>query len=299
MRDFEGFAGIPPHPEWPGKARLALNFVLNLEEGAERSPESGDKFAESYGGEFPLEPKAAGVRNLGMESLFEYGSRAGFWRLVRIFDDKSVPLTLFACGQALERNDAICAYLRASPHEVAGHGWRWIDYACVDEQTEREHIRRTLAAIRQRTGHEAAGWYTGRRSAHTRRLLLEEGKVRYDSDSYADDLPYWLDLSGREHLVIPYTLDCNDFRYITSPGFATAADFLEHLKRAFDQLYREGAQSPKMMTVGLHGRISGRPARAGAVAEFIDYAQDHADVWLCRREEIAAHYLAKRGAGSQ
>ena len=298
MRDFVGYSDNPPHPCWPDNARLALNFVLNFEEGAERCPQNGDSHAETYGGEFPMEPKAEGIRNYGMESLFEYGSRSGFWRLSRLFDEKKIPLTLFACGLSLQQNQAICTYLQHSKHEVAGHGWRWFDYASVDEAVEREHIQNTLKTIRETTGREAVGWYTGRKSGNTRRLLLEEGSLLYDSDSYADDLPYWLNLSGRDHLVIPYNLDCNDFRYVTSPGFATAGDFYGYLKDAFDCLYREGETLPKMMTVGLHCRISGRPGRVGAVANFIDYVMNHENIWVCRREEIARHFIDLKASSS-
>jgi len=294
-RDLIGYGGSPPDIEWPGKARLALNFVLNYEEGAERTPLDGDEHAEVYGGEFPLAVKPAGMRSPSMESLFEYGSRAGVWRVLRLFDGRALPLTVFATGLALQRNPALASYLAASEHEVCGHGWRWIDYAGMPRSEERTHILRTVETIRDLIGRQPRGWYTGRRSENTRSLLVELGGFLYDSDSYGDDLPYFVECGEKPHLVIPYTLDCNDFRHVTSPGFSSSNDFFLHLKDAFDLLHREGERAPAMMTVGLHGRISGRPARAAALDRFLDHVQGHEDVWICRREQIAEHWWQKTG----
>jgi len=292
-RDLVGYGASPPHLEWPGGARLALNFVLNYEEGAERTPLDGDEVAETYGAEFPLAAKPPGVRSLSMESLFEYGSRAGVWRILRLFEENELPLTVFATGLALQRNLELARHLAAKDHEVCGHGWRWIDYASVPRDEERQDILRTIEVIEAQIGRRPVGWYTGRRSAHTRELLLDIGGFLYDSESYADDLPYFVQTSGQRHLVIPYTLDCNDFRFCTSPGFSCSRDFLHHLQDAFDTLYSEGASAPRMMTVALHGRISGRPARAAVLARFIDHVRRHDHVWLCRREDIARHMLRK------
>jgi len=293
-RDLVGYGGRPPQARWPGGARLALSFVLNLEEGAERTPLLGDETAEAYGTGFPLAPKPAGVRSLSAESLFEYGSRAGFWRLAGLFDARGWPLTVFACGLALERNPAIAGYLRDSRHEVAGHGWRWIDYTSVVPEVEREHIVKTVEAIARLTGQRPAGWYTGRRSARTRELLIEHGGFLYDSEGYADDLPYYVNVRDKPHLVVPYTLDCNDFRFSTNPGFACSEDFSAELKGSFDALYREGEAAPKLMSVGLHGRLGGRPARAGALNRFLDHVAEHEDVWIARRDAIARHWQETR-----
>lgn len=288
-RDLMGFGATPPNPRWPDGARLALSFVLNYEEGAESNPADGDEYAETYGGEFPLAKKPAGARSPSMESLFEYGSRAGVWRILRLFASRRLSLTVFATGLALQRNPALATYLAGTEHEVCGHGWRWIDYASVPRDQELHDIRRTVDTIEALVGRRPVGWYTGRRSVHTRELLVEAGGFLYDSDSYADDLPYFVECAGRPHLVLPYTLDCNDFRFGTSPGFSCSRDFSDHLQDAFDMLYEEGARTPRMMSVGLHARMSGRPARARALARFIDYARSHDNVWICRRQDIARH----------
>lgn len=291
QRDLIGYGQHPPHPKWPDDARIALNFVINYEEGAERTPLLGDSHSETYGGEFPLSPKPEGMRNLSMESLFEYGSRAGIWRLFRLFEQHQMPVTVFATGLALKLNPAVGEYCAKHGHEIAGHGWRWIDYANMPVDEERQHIQQTVDIIRATTGSPPVGWYTGRRSANTRPLLLEVGGFLYDSESYADDLPYTITMNNKDHLIIPYTLDCNDFRYTTTPGFSHSNDFFTHLKDSFDFLYDEAKISPKMMTVGLHPRISGRPARAAALNRFLDYAQSFEKVWICRRDEIARHWL--------
>lgn len=288
-RDFAGYGNHFPKVIWPHHAQIAINFVLNYEEGAERNILDGDDQSENYLADWPgLCPLKHG-RHLSSESLFEYGSRAGVWRLLALFESYGIPLTIFAAGLALERNLALANKLKNSPHEIAGHGYRWIDYAQVDEKTEREHIKKTIEIIHSLTKKSVAGWYTGRRSMQTRKLIVEAG-LRYDSDSYADDLPYWLPVSGHNHLIIPYSLDTNDARYVTSPGWNTGKDFFRYLKDTFDYLYREGLECPKMMTIGMHARLSGRPGRCGALSRFIDYLSHFDKVWICRREEVASYW---------
>lgn len=289
-RDLVGYGGRPPHPHWPNEARVAVQFVLNIEEGAERSILNGDAQSENYLHELPGRPPRMGERDLSVEGMYEYGSRAGVWRILELFKTRDLPLTAFAIGQALQHNPAIGHALRAAGHEVAGHGYRWIDYRDIPEAEEREHIQRTIAIIERICGQRPVGWYTGRVSQNTSRLLREAGGFLYTSDAYNDDLPYWRKSSPAQ-LVIPYTLVNNDFRYLLPTGFSSGEDFLQLLKDAFDQLWQEGAQQPKMMSVGLHGRISGHPARAMALARFLDYVQSHDDVWICRRDEIARHWL--------
>ncbi len=294
-RDLAGYAGRPPHPRWPGDARLALQFVLNVEEGAESSTLEGDVRSESYLHELPGRPPRDGERDPSVESMYEYGSRAGVWRMLELFAARGVPLTAFAAGRALELNPEIGRALADAGHEIAGHGYRWLDYRRVPEDTERRHIRLTCEVIERICGKAPVGWYTGRVSANTRRLLREHGGLLYSSDAYNDDLPYWL-AGSPALLAIPYTLVNNDARYLLPNGFATARDFFRLLKDAFDLLWEEGAQHPKMMSVGLHARISGHPARAMAVARFLDYVRGHDAVWICRREEIARHWMAEHPA---
>ena len=289
-RDLIGYGGNPPHPNWPNEARVAVQFVLNIEEGAERSILNGDAQSENYLHELPGRPPRLGERDLSVEGMYEYGSRAGVWRILELFQARNLPLTAFAVGQALERNPEIGRALGQAGHEVAGHGYRWIDYHDMPEAEERQHIALTIAAIEQICGQRPVGWYTGRISPNTRRLLREEGGFLYTSDAYNDDLPYWLPTSPPQ-LVIPYTLVNNDARYLLSTGFASGADFFQLLRDAFDMLWLEGEKRPKMMSIGLHGRISGHPARAMALARFLDYVQGHEAVWICKREEIARHWL--------
>ena len=255
-RDLVGYGGCPPHPRWPGEARVAVQFVLNIEEGAESCILNGDAQSEAYLHELPGRPPRAGERDLSVEGMYEYGSRAGVWRILEQFGARGLPLTVFAVGKALELNPEIGQALRATGHEVAGHGYRWLDYQAVPEDEERRHIQLTLDLIEQICGKRPVGWYTGRVSQHTRRLLREMSGILYSSDAYNDDLPYWLPGSP-PHLVIPYTLVNNDARYLLPNGFSTGGDFFQLLKDAFDLLWLEGAQHPKMMSVGLHGRISG------------------------------------------
>jgi len=292
-RDLIGYGRRPPHPRWPGDARLALQFVLNYEEGGERSILHGDPASETFLSEIVGAEAFAGMRHLSMESVYEYGSRAGFWRLMRIFEERRVPVTVFGVAMALERNPEAVAAMVAAGHEIASHGWRWISYQLVDEATERDHIRRAVDTITRLTGQAPLGWYTGRDSPNTRRLIVEHGGFLYDADSYADDLPYWVEVEGRSHLVVPYTLDANDMRFATLAGFGPGDQFLTYLRDSFDLLYAEGESAPKMMSVGLHSRLAGRPGRAAAVARFLDHVLKHERVWICRRVDIARHWMAR------
>lgn len=291
-RDLEGYAGQPPDPKWPNGARIAVQFVLNIEEGAESCVLNGDDQSEAYLHElFGREPRL-GERDLSVESMYEYGSRAGVWRILNIFNSNKLPLTAFACGLALELNPSVAQALVAAGHEIAGHGYRWLDYRHIDEAVEREHIRTTHKCIERLTGEREVGWYIGRTSANTRKLLGEVSQVLYSSDSYSDDLPYW-SYTPKPRLIIPYSLVNNDVRYLFPNGCASAEDFFQILKDAFDLLWLEGESQAKMLTVGLHGRISGHPARAMALLQFIDYIQNHEKVWICRRSDIAKHWISQ------
>ena len=294
-RDLLGYGSRPPNPRWPGGARVAVQFVLNVEEGGERSILNGDAQSEDYLHEMPGRPARLGERDLSVEGLFEYGARAGVWRILELFRERILPLTAFAVGRGLELTPEIGRALSAAGHEIAGHGYRWIDYRAVPEEEERRHIRLTVEVIERICGRRPVGWYTGRISPNTRRLVREEGGFLYTSDAYNDDLPYWLDRSPPQ-LVIPYTLVNNDARYLLANGFSSGADFLQLLKDAFDMLWHEGARQPKMMSVGLHPRISGQPARAMALARFLDFVQERDAVWICRREDVARHWMREHPA---
>jgi putative urate catabolism protein len=292
-RDMIGYGAQPPHADWPGGARIALQFVLNYEEGSENCILHGDAASETFLSEIVNAQPFVGARHMSMESLYEYGSRAGVWRLLRVFAERRLPLTVFAVAMALERNrEAAAAFVEAG-HEIASHGWRWIDYHAVDAATERAHMQRAVASIRALTGSAPLGWYTGRDSVNTRRLVVEHGGFVYDSDSYGDDLPYWTTVGEQPHLVVPYTLDTNDMRFATAQGFNSGEQFFAYLKDAFDTLYAEGEVAPKMLSIGLHCRLAGRPARAAALQRFLDYVQRHDRVWVCRRIEIARHWIAR------
>ena len=292
-RDLIGYGANTPHPEWPNGARLAVQIVLNYEEGAESSILHGDAASEMFLSEIIGAEAFAGVRHKSMESLYEYGSRAGLWRLLRIFRERDIKVTVFAVAMALQRNPAAVRAILEDGHEIASHGWRWINYQFVDEETERAHVKQAVDTLTALTGSPPLGWYTGRDSPNTRRLVVEHGGFLYDADSYADDLPYWELVSDRPHLIVPYTLDANDMRFATNQGFNTGEQFFTYLKDAFDLLYREGEAAPKMMSVGLHCRIIGKPGRAASLQRFLDYVQQHDDVWICRRVEIARHWHEK------
>ncbi len=289
-RDLVGYGANPPHPQWPNNARIAVQFVINYEEGGENCPLYGDTHAEAFLSEVVGAKPIAGVRHISVESIYEYGSRAGFWRLKRLFTQRGIPVTVYGVAMALQRNpEAVSAMLEAD-WEIASHGYRWIDYTFFPPSTEKEHLETAIALHTEATGSRPLGWYTGRNSAQTRQLVVEEGGFLYDADSYADDLPYWDYSCDRPHLVIPYTLDNNDMRFLVAQGFNSGDQFFTYLKDAFDVLYEEGETAPKMMSVGLHCRISGRPGRAAALARFLDYVQSRDRVWLCRRIDIARHW---------
>jgi putative urate catabolism protein len=292
-RDMLGHGRNPPHADWPGGARVAVQLVLNYEEGGENSILHGDAASEAFLSEIVGAQPLIGQRHLNMESIYEYGSRAGVWRLLRMFEQRKLNLTVFAVGMALERNPDVAKAFMEGGHEVASHGWRWIDYQNVDEKTEREHIKRAIAAIEKTCGQRPLGWYTGRVGPNTRRLVAEEGGFLYDADSYADDLPYWVKVAGKDQLIVPYTLDANDMRFATAQGFSSGDQFFAYLRDGFDVLYAEGQDRPKLMSIGLHCRLVGRPGRAAALARFLDHIQRHDKVWICRRVDIARHWRKK------
>jgi allantoinase len=291
-RDLVGYGPHPPDPKWPDRARLALQIVVNYEEGGERCILHGDGESEAFLQEVSGIQPLPGVRNLQVESMYEYGSRVGVWRLLRMFAERDLRVSVFAVGMALERHPEAAQAIVEAGHEVVSHGYRWIDYQFVSEEVERQHVKLAVQSITRATGSRPLGWYTGRLGPNTRRLVVEEGGFLYDADAYNDDLPYWEVVAGRPHLVVPYTLDNNDMKFATPAGFATGDEWLAHVRDAFDVLYAEGADQPKMMSVGLHLRLMGRPGRAAALARFLDHVQRHADVWICRRIDIARHWMA-------
>ena len=299
-RDLVGYGRHPPHAQWPGRARIAVQFVLNYEEGGENSVLHGDAGSEQFLSEM-FNPSAFADRHLSMESIYEYGSRAGVWRILREFEKRKLPLTVFGVGMALQRVPDLTRAFIELGHEIACHGWRWINYQQIDEATEREHMRLGLDAIENMTGQKVQGWYTGRDSPNTRRLLADEGTTSYDSDYYGDDLPFWMTVERTDgmrvpRLIVPYTLDTNDMRFSSAQGFAQAEDFFIYLRDSFDALYAEGDPSgldrPKMLSVGMHCRLLGRPGRIVALQKFLDHVEKHDHVWVCRRVDISRHWQA-------
>ena len=289
-RDMIGYGRYCPDPRWPGDARVALQFVINYEEGGENNILHGDPASESFLSEIVGAQPYPGVRHANMESIYEYGSRAGFWRLHRLFTRRQIPVTVFAVAMAIERNpQAVDAMLEAD-WEIASHGYRWIDYQHIPEKQEREYLKKAIEIHTAVTGAAPQGFYLGRSSPNTHRITCDYGDFVYTEDSYADDLPYWLTDCSKPLLVVPYTLDANDMRFATAQGFNSGEQFFDYLRGSFDVLYEEGDQSPKMMSVGLHCRLAGRPGRAAALAKFLDYVQTKDKVWLARRIDIANHW---------
>ncbi|OGA99604.1 MAG: allantoinase [Burkholderiales bacterium RIFCSPHIGHO2_12_FULL_69_20] len=295
-RDLLGHGRHPPHARWPGQARVAVQFVLNYEEGGENSVLHGDAGSEQFLSEM-FNPPAFAARHLSMEGVYEYGARVGVWRILREFERRGLPLTVFGVAMALERSPEVTAAFVELGHEIACHGWRWIHYQGLDEAVEREHLQRGMALIERLTGKQALGWYTGRDSPNTRRLVADHGGLAYDSDYYGDDLPFWLQVRKTDgtlspHLVVPYTLDCNDMRFALPQGFSHGDEFFEYLRDAFDVHYAEGDQRPSMMSIGMHCRLLGRPGRFRALQRFLDHVQSHERVWITRRIDIARHWQA-------
>lgn len=298
-RDLIGYGENPPHAQWPGQARVAVQFVLNYEEGGENSVLHGDAGSEQFLSEM-FNPASYPARHLSMEGIYEYGSRVGVWRLLKEFEQRALPLTVFGVGMALERCPDVTQAFVELNHEIASHGWRWIHYQNMEEDTERAHMAQAMASLKRLTlGRDphGLGWYTGRDSPNTRRLVADFGGFEYDSDYYGDDLPFWLQVRKTNgelapHLVVPYTLDCNDMRFALPQGFSHGEPFFEYLKDTFDVLYAEGAEAPKMMSIGMHCRLVGRPGRMRALQKFLDHIEAHDRVWVCRRLDIARHWKA-------
>ena len=293
-RDLVGYGRNPPQANWPGQARIAVQFVLNYEEGGENATLHGDPGSEQFLSEM-FNPPSFADRHLTIESIYEYGSRVGVWRILREFEKRSLPLTVFGVSMALQRHPELTAAIVELGHEIACHGWRWINYQQMDEATERLHMHTGVDIIRKMTGLTPAGWYTGRDSPNTRRLLLDHGGFEYDSDYYGDDLPFWMTVKKSDgavvpHLVVPYTLDVNDMRFALPQGYSQAEDFFIYLRDSFDVLYAAGAESPKMMSIGMHCRLLGRPGRILALQKFLDHIEKHDKVWVCKRVDIARHW---------
>jgi OHCU decarboxylase len=292
-RDLVGYGRNPPHPHWPGDARLCVQFVINYEEGGENNILHGDRASEAFLSEIVGAAPWPGQRHMSMESIYEYGSRAGFWRLWRIFTERGVPVTVYGVATALMRNPDAVAAMQEAEWEIASHGLKWIDYRDFSSDEERAHLKEAVRIHTEVTGERPLGWYTGRTSEHTNRLVAEEGGFLYSADSYADELPYW-ELQGKyAQLIVPYTLDANDMRFATPQGFNAGDQFYAYLKDTFDTLYAEGVTAPKMMSVGLHCRLVGRPGRAAALARFLDYIASHDRVWIARRIDIARHWIRR------
>ena len=289
-RDLIGYGPNPPKANWPGGARVAVQFVMNYEEGGENCILHGDKASEAFLSEIVGAQPWEGQRHMSMESIYEYGSRVGVWRLLDLFRTRQIPITLFAVAMALDRNQLVAETALANGHEICSHGYRWIDYRSTPVDVEREHMHKAIDIITRITGERPLGWYTGRTSPNTRRLIAEEGGFLYDSDDYSDDLPFWSREVDTPHLIVPYTLDANDMRFAALQGFNSGDQFYAYLRDAFDTLYAEGAETPRMMSIGLHCRLVGRPGRLAALARFIDYVQSHDRVWFARRIDIARHW---------
>jgi len=289
-RDMVGYGSKGVNVVWPNNARIAVQIVLNYEEGAENCVLDGDKNSEIFLSEI-IGARPIKGRHISMESLYEYGSRAGFWRLHKLFQEKNIPITVFGVGLALEKNPEICKAIKDAGYEVASHGWRWIDYQNIKKSEEKKHMKLAIQAHKKIFGERPNGWYTGRCSPNTRDLVMEDGGFLYDSDSYSDDLPYWETRDKKKQLIIPYTLDNNDMRFATNQGFNTGDHFFTYLKDSFDALYEEGKLNPKMMSVGLHCRIIGKPGRIQSLKKFLDYVLEYEDVWLCKRIDIAKHWI--------
>ena len=293
-RDLVGYGRNPPQANWPGQARIAVQFVLNYEEGGENATLHGDPGSEQFLSEM-FNPPSFADRHLTMEGIYEYGSRVGVWRLLREFEKRGLPLTVFGVSMALQRHPDLTSAFVELGHEIACHGWRWINYQQIDEATERQHMQTGINIIREMTGQMPAGWYTGRDSPNTRRLLLDHGGFEYDSDYYGDDLPFWMTVKKSDgavvpHLVVPYTLDVNDMRFALPQGYSQAEDFFVYLRDSFDVLYAEGEDAPKMMSIGMHCRLLGRPGRMLALQKFLDHIEKHDKVWVCKRVDIARHW---------
>ena len=290
-RDMTGYGAAPPDPQWPGNARVAVQFVINYEEGGENNVLHGDEASEAFLSEIVGAQAYPGVRHANMESIYEFGSRAGFWRLYRMFTERDIPVTVFGVAMALERNLSAVAAMLDAGWEIASHGWRWIDYQFVPENLEIEHLRQAVEIHTRVTGSPPQGIYIGRTSPNTHRITAEHGDFVYSADSYADELPYWNMAHEKPLLMVPYTLDANDMRFATPQGFNCGDQFYSYLKDSFDVLYAEGESAPRMLSVGLHCRLVGRPGRAAALARFLDHILAHDRVWLARRLDIANHWI--------
>jgi putative urate catabolism protein len=293
-RDLVGYGRNPPHARWPGQARVAVQFVLNYEEGGENAVLHGDAASEQFLSEM-FNPAAYPDRHMTMEGIYEYGSRVGVWRILREFEKRQLPLTVFGVSTALQRHPELTAALREMGHEIACHGWKWIHYQNIDEATEREHMRLAMDILQKMTGERPTGWYTGRDSPNTRRLVADDGGFEYDSDYYGEDLPFWMKVRRTDgqvvpHLVVPYTLDVNDMRFALPQGYSHADPFFQYMRDTFDALYAEGDEAPKMMSVGMHCRLLGRPGRIVALQKFLDHIARHERVWVCKRIDIARHW---------
>ena len=290
-RNLIGYGPETPDPQWPGDARIAVSFVLNYEEGGENTILNGDPASEVYLTEVPGGTPMVGERDYSTESVYEYGSRAGFWRILRLFNERNLKFTSWAVGKALELNPAAGRAMAESGHEVASHGYRWINYKDFTLEQELDHIRKAFSAIEKSAGKPPVGWYTGRFGKNTLKAVVQHGGILYSSDSYNDDLPYWVKVEATPHLVIPYTLEVNDMKFAVPPGFSQGDGWLQAMTDAFDILYAEGARSPKMMSVGIHCRLAGRPSRAATLARFLDYVASKPKVWVATREQIARHWM--------